>query len=135
MDASDIFGDVATFVPGGTVNRLAQILVGTQYVEGGQLKFTNAESILNYARASIAIDRAHDTVQFLQGLPSHHVNISNEHEFNASDWEEIVIRLGVGGKGYADQVQAAYAGIETFMESAKMLALNLTHEIFVLPNA
>lgn len=28
----------------------------------------------------------------------------------------------------ADQVQAAYAGIETFMESAKVLALTLDHD-------
>lgn len=130
LDAYDVSGDTDTRLSGGVAARLAQLLTGTQYADGGQLKFTTAESILNYARASIAIDRAHDTVQFLQGLPSHHVNsghISNEHEFNASDWEKIVTRLGVGGKGYADQVQAAYAGIEAFMESAKMLALTLTH--------
>lgn len=131
LDANDIFGDPATLVPGGAANRLAELLIGTQYIVGSKFKFPSRDAALDFVKSQIAVNRAYDTVQFLQGLKSHNINdgaASTEHEFNAADWEKIVSQLGVAGHGYAVQTQAAYISLEAFIASSKMVATTLAHD-------
>lgn len=110
LSADDIAGDPAMTVPNLAANRLAQLVVGSQYIVGSKTAFKSIDALLNVVRTTLAIDHAYTTVQWLNALPSKHINsssISNEIEFNTGDWEKIVGRLGESGIGYTSQVNQA----------------------------
>lgn len=110
LSVEDIAGDPTMAVPELAANRLAQLLLVSQYSVNTKTAFKSIDALLNVVRTTLAIDQAYSTVQWLNGLSSKHINtgrFTNEIEFNANDWEKIVRRLGVAGRGYASQVNQA----------------------------
>lgn len=131
LDVNDIKADPASAIPAMAAARLAQIWVGTQYLSNSQHKLAGADAVVHWARASLAIDRAYATVEFLKSFNSRNIHDGfwgHEIEYNAADWEQIVKRLGVGGNGYVTDMRSAYDAIEAFTNSAKLYAHTFSHD-------
>lgn len=126
FDAADLRDDVAVAIPARAAQRLAEIVTGVQYLSNATYKFTSPQAIVDFTRAELAVTKAHDTVQFLQSLPSRKID-NEEVEYNAQDWAAIVARLGVGGNAYADQIDAAHASVAHFVASAGLRDWKLAH--------
>lgn len=110
IGVDDLSINTMTAIPNDASNRLARLFIATHQTFGSQKFFSGPESLLSWVKASAAVDRAYETVQWLWSLGS-------PPQYSPTAWQQIEGRLGASSRGYTEQVMAAARAFDNAVSS------------------